>query len=490
MGVISGDGVPVSGLLTIFRNVVDLGQELDLVEVPVPAELGYSWRPDKPGYFPDGPPEPESGEFLVDLAMVSRPVTDAIRAAPEWTWIRNAVARADELDASEQDLLRQRIDRLAAPYQDYFERWMSSADVDWICAVNMTLSDAVPVTTALHRAAAVHYGRRRSGGVLFWDHDLFESCAIYEDGQRLYPDRPNAFTPLPDDLPRHRWAVVSDPLAAEAARYPTMARPRVVPNILPRIPAGPLEDRHHEFLAQQGLSPDRPLLLNPVRVFRVKGVEIALDVLAGARSAGRDHDLPTPALLVFGSLTEDPPYADQVVARAESLDLGRDLRFLGGVPLRSHRDPEGRWHLDEIDLLRLAVAGGGGVVFTPNTTDVETVGLGPALAAVAGLPCVTTPYEAFLPAYGEDFRTICIRGAELDAHRAGRALVEAMRSARSGAGPYAEVLRTNRQIIEQRFPIGPWSDLLKELEVDSGPVQSGPVDENGSETHYSGGSPT
>ncbi|GLY30883.1 hypothetical protein [Kineosporia sp. NBRC 101731] len=460
IGLVSGDGVPVSGLLTIFRNVIDLGRRDGLVEAgPVPAELGYSWRPDKPGYFPDGPPDPEGHEFLAPLPI---PLPSG-PAAAEWTAVRNAVALNDSADREE---LRRRIDRLAAPYREYFGRWLQEAQVDWVCAVNMTLSDAVPVTTALHQAAAEYYGARGSGGVLFWDHDLFGSCAIFEKGQRVYPQHPNEFTTLPADEPFHRWAVVSESLAQECRQYPTGAEPHIVPNVLPEVPTGPLADRHHEFLRQQGISPGRPILLNPVRVFRVKGVEIALDVLAGARP-GHDDD-QAPVLLVFGGLSEDPVYAQEVVTKARALGLEQDLRFLEGVPLRSYQDGTGHWHLDEVDLLRLAAAGRGGVLFTPNLLDVETVGLGPALAAVAGIPCAVTDYDAFVPTYGKDFWTVRVGPSPQDAQQAGQELMTVLRTR---PAELEDRLRRNRQIAQENFPTGPWLDLLRELSGAAGRTQ-------------------
>ena len=115
--------------------------------------------------------------------------------------------------------------------------------------------------------------------------------------------------------------------------------------------------------------------------------------------------LAVPYLLVFGSLHEDPGYARQVVDTVHRLGLDDDdVRFLGGVPLGSCRDSSGQWHLDEIDLLRLAAASNGGVLFTPSVPDVETIGLGPGLAAAASVPCLTTTYDAYDRVYGPDFR--------------------------------------------------------------------------------------
>ncbi|MEU1116918.1 MULTISPECIES: hypothetical protein [unclassified Streptomyces] len=463
IGLVSGDGVPASGLLTIFRNVVGLGVELQLLDMPVPADLGYAWRPDKPAFYPYGPAEQGSSALLEPAPLAPPLPGDLDRAAAEWTSIRTSVAQGATLDTVERARLHERIDRLTDHYRDHFSQWMRRNRVDWTIAVNMTLSDAVPVTRALHAVARDRHHENRAGGVLFWDHDLFGSCADYDEGVRRYPERPNEFTPLPAAGPGVRWAVVSEALAEEAASYPVPERPRVVPNILPRVPTGQLEPRLRQFLDGLGLDPRRPILLNPVRVFRVKGVELALEVLAAARSAAADRGLPAPYLLVFGSLAEDPAYCDEVLHTARRLDLLPDVRFLDGVPLCSVQDSTGAWRLDEIDLLRTAAASGGGVVFTPNTEDVETVGLGPALAAVAGLPCASTNYAAFAPTYGKDFYVVPVHSRPADMARSGVGLVAAMRANRVGEPHMAAKLRRNRRIVDRRFPTGPWAKLLTEL---------------------------
>ncbi|MFH8295438.1 hypothetical protein [Streptomyces sp. NPDC018059] len=380
-----------------------------------------------------------------------------------------AVARAAELGPKERDRLHQRIDRLAAPYHDYFLKWLRRTQVDWTVAVNMTLSDAVPVTKALHTAVRARHQETGSGGVLFWDHDLFASCAVHDDdGIRMYPARPNEFTPLPEAGAGVRWAVVSQGLAEETASYPVPEQPQVVPNILPSVPAGPLDTRHERFLGDHDLDPTRPVLLNPVRVFRVKGVELALELLAAARSAGTDHGRPAPYLLVFGSLAEDPGYAAEVLATARRLDLLSDVRFLDGVPLSSGQNSAGSWQLDEVDLLRIAAATGGGIVFTPNTEDVETVGLGPALAAAAGLPCAVTSYTAFTPQYGPDFSVIPVDPSQAGMRRAGEELVAAMHANRSGDRRTTGLLHRNREIVDRRFPVEPWAKLLTDLAANTG----------------------
>ncbi len=62
--------------------------------------------------------------------------------------------------------------------------------------------------------------------MLFWDHDLFRSYAVYEGEERVYPPVPSELTPLPQDVPYHRWIVPTADLAAETAGYPTALQAR------------------------------------------------------------------------------------------------------------------------------------------------------------------------------------------------------------------------------------------------------------------------
>ncbi|MBP2473696.1 hypothetical protein JOF53_002568 [Crossiella equi] len=454
IALVSGDGLPVSGLLTVFRNVVDLlGEE---AELPVPAELGYSWRPDKPAFFPQGPANERAPEWLDISTEV--PV-EGPEFAEELVAIRKAIVHADSLTKAERASLHERIEALTGPYTEYFGKWLAKHRPDWVVAINMTLSDAVPATLGLHRAAAWHYDAH-AGGLLFWDHDLYGTYAVHEGDERVYPHAPNEFVPLPGTHPSHRWAVVSPALQVDARSYGTGLDPVYVPNVLPRVPEGGLTDVHREFLAQQDLTPDRPVVLVPVRVFRVKGVEISVRLLAALREAAHRRGEPAPALLVFGDLGEDPEYSEEVLAAVAETGTAADIRFLNGVPLGTHRDATGTLRLDEVDLLRLARETGGAVLFTPNRPDVESVGLGPALAAVAGIPSAVTAFDAFTDVYGQDFHSVRI-GPDLAA--AAEELLSWSQGRREGACWATGALDANRERVAELFPEGPWLALLEEL---------------------------
>jgi hypothetical protein len=434
MAYISGDGLAVSGVLTIFRNVVELAHDLGVVEYPVSTDLGYSWRPDKAPFYPDGA---------------------AGTGYPDWMVVSSAVP------ADGRAGLPDRVEALAAPYQDYFADWFERASIDWVVAANMTLSDAVPVTLALHRAARQRWGQGRPGGVLFWDHDLFRSYAVYEGEERVYPPKPGDLTPVPQDVPYHRWIVPTADLAAEAVGYPTALVPEVIPYVLPAMRAGTAGPEagsatDAEFLAQQGVSAGTPVIVAPIRVFRVKGAEIAVELIGAVRREAARRGDPLPILLVFGSLDEDPDYAKIVL---DAIDDPDGVRFLGGVPLATFRDPAGELHLDEVSLLRIAAASKGGLFYTPNRSDVESVGLGPALAATAGLPFAATSYDALAGAYGTGLRYAAVQaGQALDS--AAVQMADWLAGYREGDPGVLAALDHNRAVIAEHFSCEPTRRLL------------------------------
>jgi len=454
VGVVCGDGVPASGLLTVLRSVIELGIADGLIAPRVPADLGFSWRPDKPRFYPRGVGHGGYPAWL-EVSEETPAELPAETFAGCLTSIRDDIARASTLATGDRVVLSAAIDKLAAPYERYFSDWLSTHDVDWLFAINMTLSDAAPVTTALHHAAQRRWEHGRRGGVVFWDHDLFLSCSVFENGVRVYPTEPNEFTLLPDAHPWHRWLVATPGLADEAAGYPTALRPVPIANLLPPWRGMQLKQYHLVFLDQQSIRPDTPIMLAPVRIFRAKGVEITLAFQHAVRAASRRRGRPEPCLLVFGNLAEDTEYAKELLAQARRLDLLGSVRFLDGVPLGTYRDAAGSWHLDEIDLLGLAAATAGAVVFTPSQADLESVGLGPALAAVAGLPCAITPYHAFTSVYGPEFSVVRV-DADGPHVRAADTLVTLMQHATSA-------LSSNRAIIAERFPAHRWRAMLQEL---------------------------
>jgi hypothetical protein len=216
------------------------------------------------------------------------------------------------------------------------------------------------------------------------------------------------------------------------------------------------------FAKQRDIDLGRPIIVAPVRVFRVKGVEITIELFAEVSAICRRQGIPCPYLLVFGALCEDPEYAAQILTVVESLEMSEGIRFLDGVPLVSYRDHAGGWQLDEIDLLRLATTTSGGVFYTPNCSDVESVGLGPALAAVARLPFAVTSFEAFNDAYGEDFEYVQV-GNEMSLAGPARDFVDSMAALRSGDRIAQARMDINQRLIAERFPAQAWLRVLEDM---------------------------
>ncbi|OWP03794.1 hypothetical protein B2J93_2639 [Marssonina coronariae] len=487
LALVCGDGAPISGLLTTFRNVIDLISNSpncpELISLPIATDLGYSWRPDKVAFFPRGPKETLYPSWLsvTDTTPVSYP-----EYGEELLRIRREVSQSEELTPEQRKLLHERIGAISAPYQQYFETWFEEKKIDWVCAVNMTLSDAVPVTNALHRAAEKRWGKGRPGGVLFWDHDLMKSCAVHEKNERVYPIRPNEFTPVPQAVPWHTWAVVSDVLFPETLLYPTELRASVVPNVLPILQKSDTEVRDQDLFSRflsdfeilDGVNNGRPILLCPNRIFPVKGIEISIQVLAAIKSASMQRDLTQPYLLIFGDLEEDPEYAAELQALVRDAGLTDDIRFLGGVPLCSGIKGS-KVVLDEKDLLCLAAASHGGVIYTPNTKDVESVGLGPALASIAGIPCVVSEFNALRQVYGDDLHCVLLDNISRESFDvAAKLLVNLMKISRLGSEDdsqretWSKMVEHNKSLMLKKFPQRPWKGLLLRL------ARQGGIDED------------
>ncbi|MFW5389592.1 hypothetical protein V1952_22305, partial [Yersinia sp. 2542 StPb PI] len=193
-----------------------------------------------------------------------------------FTHIRKRVAKYKSLTGEEIKQINQDINSIAKIYEDYFLSWFEDNNVDWVFCLNITLSDAVPVSLALHNAARKYWAKKDNGGIIFWDHDLFGSYAIYEHEERLYPEKPNILTPIPQDNTYTKWIVASEALAKESRDYPTELVPDVIPNILPSIDVSAFSKIHIDFLNQYNIAIDSSIVIVPVRVFRVKGIEISI----------------------------------------------------------------------------------------------------------------------------------------------------------------------------------------------------------------------
>jgi glycosyltransferase involved in cell wall biosynthesis len=475
LAVVCGDGLPISGLLTTFRNAVELIEmNLDcpqFIKFPIHVDFGYSWRPDKAAFFPRGP---ANAEFPAKLKVST--------AVPVWypnygedlLEIRRAVAQ----DTVDEELLT-KIDAITTPYEQYFERWLEENDIDWVCAINMTLSDSVSVSMALHRAGERRWGSGRPGGILFWDHDLFRSYAVHEGEERVYPVKPNALTPVPQNLAWHEWAIVSEVLAPETKHYPTTLQAKVVPNVLPKI-SEDLSPRTLRMLSDflesnhvvANISDCPPIILCPVRIFPVKGVEISIRVFACIRKRYREVGKKSPFLFIFGDPEEDPTYAAELHELARSEGVLDGVRFLGGVPLYSHEGTRGP-KLDEKDLLTLCSITKGGVLFTPKVTGVESVGLGPALASLVGVPCVVSEFNALKTVYGDGFNCVRLKAERKDSYiEAARAFVELAEPSTSdqvgSKVAWQDMAKENREALANIFPESPWKELLLTLAEKAG----------------------
>jgi glycosyltransferase involved in cell wall biosynthesis len=471
VAVVCGDGLPISGLLTTLRSAIELVHSNprcpSVISSPIHIDFGFSWRPDKAAFFPDGP----QNMVLPEKFRVSKVVPicyngygeDLLEVRREIALVREGLGREE---------LRAKIEMIAMPYQQYFEQWFQENDVDWVFAINMTLSDSVSVTKALQNAADKRWGSGRPGGILFWDHDLFGSYAVHEGSERVYPIAPNEITPVPKDLPWYEWIVVSDILEPETRSYPTSLRASVVPNVLPRIRTEQITQENlslfSEFLKSIDVAPNivtsTTILLCPVRVFYVKGIDLSIRAFAAIRDVYCRLGKPCPYLLIFGDPDEEPEHARMLYDLIKAEGVMDHVRFLGGVPLYTHNGPTGP-KLDERDLILLCKLSKGGVLYTPKVANVESVGLGPALAAIAGVPCMVTDFNALNTVYGSSLHVCTLKKLdEEDFVQTAEEFVSLLLN-NHGDGEWALKAARNGEIVLKVFPERPWSDLLLKLAI-------------------------
>ncbi len=132
------------------------------------------------------------------------------------------------------------------------------------------------------------------------------------------------------------------------------------------------------------------------------------------------------------------------------------------VPLQTYKNRDNKWYLDEIDLLIICHVLSGAVLFTPNVENVESVGLGPALAAIAGLPCAVTEYSAFTEFYGSEYHHIKVmpdRPTE-----AAQQLFDWIRMHAIGEVEIGIRLASNKKLVQAKFPKEPWEEFTHRLQ--------------------------
>ena len=460
VAVVSGDGLLESGLLTVLRNVLSIAKDMSMIEDIVPCDLGTSWRPDKAAFFSEGDPSWMYPDWMTVTPNRQLIGLDLNLLAKQLMTIRSCIASLDDSDQGEVSELETLICPLATLFEAHFDDWLQIHQPDQVFALNMTLSDAVPATLGLHKACE-RYFANKAGNVIFWEHDLFDSCSIQEDGNRVYPRKPHILTPVPQQNAYTKWIVVSEQLKQETDSYPTWLQAKILLNALPEIEAG-VPARAREFSVQRGFQAGRPIMLNPVRLFPIKGVEHAVRLTGALKTVALQLGRKPPYLLLFGNTREAPEYTQKLRNLIAELELFEDVIFLDGVPLSSAKR-QGVWRLDEIDLLRLCRESGGAVVFTPSAPNVESVGLGPALAALASVPSIISSYNAFQTIYGNDFFSLCLDTEKDIPELLARDILTAMEAAhRNDPGMRANLDR-NKTLVRERFNPEVWREYWREL---------------------------
>lgn len=131
--------------------------------------------------------------------------------------------------------------------------------------------------------------------------------------------------------------------------------------------------------------------------------------------------------------------------------------------------------LDEKDLLWLAAATHGGVIYTPSTTDVECVGLSPALASIAGLPCLASRFNTLDQVYGDGLNVIRLDLSHQNGFKlAAKSFVDWMVASKKVSVPdgrrraWLRMKQQNESLMRAKLPTRPWKDLLLRIAGEGG----------------------
>ena len=143
----------------------------------------------------------------------------------------------------------------------------------------------------------------------FWERERFERSLIPEMLESHFPP----------DLPSIQHLTINS-----LAQTDLFERKGIRSTLLPNVfdfhnpPAG-IDDYNRDFRTQLDLDPDSPFILQPTRVIRRKGIELALELL-------RELKLPQPTLFISHSATDEGlEYWNWLVERARDLGVGLKL---------------------------------------------------------------------------------------------------------------------------------------------------------------------
>jgi glycosyltransferase involved in cell wall biosynthesis len=221
--------------------------------------------------------------------------------------------------------LYDRINALKDVIKPQIEAFINDYEIDLIIPQNIF---AVPIQLSLALALA-EIIKEASIPTVSHEHDYYWERTAYE---------PNCVsdildTVFPPDLPSIRHAVISS-IAQKSLKQRRGIDATVVPNVFDfETPAPVLDDYNADFREAIGLSEDDFLILEPVRIIRRKGIELAIEAIS------RLNDPRCKFILTHGDDLEQD-YLDELQAQAKAANV--DMRLITDRISSSRKTVDGR----------------------------------------------------------------------------------------------------------------------------------------------------
>jgi mannosylglucosylglycerate synthase len=228
--------------------------------------------------------------------------------------------------ASDPDEVRSGIDRLASELVPPIERWLDDERIDLLIvenawAIPMQLPLGVALTRVVREAGIPTIGHHHD---YFWERERFATCVVPDVLDEAFPP----------DLSSVRHVSINS-LAADELRRRRALSSVVIPNVFDfEEPPQGRDDFSRALRAELGMGGHNLLVVQPTRVVPRKGIELAIELVAGLGD-------PRAHLLVTSPAGDEGfEYLAQLHMLADR--LGVDLRYAADRfgPVRIHHGPQ------------------------------------------------------------------------------------------------------------------------------------------------------
>ncbi len=382
----SFDAIAVSGVVSEFIKLASVFREWGY---RIHLDLGYDIKVDKGHLF-----QPYTHEADLFPSWISLDRIDELEslAGYDEEFVRQVLHDVVQEHAPQRTLPRVRA--ISAVLARQIVRKWQALNVELVIVENGTLPENITYTRALY-AAIEEYGRARALGtyVLWRDHDLMWSS---EPGTGKYGEYPYRGAVKVADSPFIRYVTLHQDARRKLLSWaPDLSEVTVLPNTFT-----PIQDiaslRNCRFRSHFGIPADAFVVSRCSRIIRQKRIDRDIHLLAAVSAKLVAQGIGRPVyLFVAGDPAESPGESRSLASLAESLGVRRRVIFGGplaplGAPDCAGRKFSVRDLLADTDLASFL-----------TSYDYESYGNPIGEAIAAGVPYISTRYQAYDTVYGQ-----------------------------------------------------------------------------------------